>query len=65
MRYCPHCQRNVRPHKSISPLAWVFIIILGGITFCVFFLFFLIWYAIKPSECPICGATDLMPAMAV
>ncbi|MEO6908782.1 MAG: hypothetical protein ABI210_12925 [Abditibacteriaceae bacterium] len=60
MNHCQHCQRNVKGTKPIGGLAWLAIIVLSGVTFGVFLVFFLLWYFfIKKPECPICGATDL------
>ena len=49
MKYCVHCQRNVKPEKKFS---WVaFILCLG-----VFYLPY--YFVFKRKQCPICAGAE-------
>ena len=64
MRYCPHCQRNVRGIKRLSVFAWIVIVLLSGATLGIFLVCFIFYFLlIKPYSCPICYTIDLQKVM--
>jgi hypothetical protein len=55
LRFCSHCQQNVRPTKKFS-VGWFLLLLF--LTFGVGGFIYLLYYAAKtPQDCPICGVT--------
>jgi len=50
LRRCPHCESNVTPIKKDDPVP---LIIAMGL------LYYPFYFMKRPSQCPICGNTDL------
>ena len=49
MKYCVHCQRNVKPEKKFS---WVAFLLLLGVFYLPYHLIF------KKKQCPICAGAE-------
>lgn len=53
MKYCINCKQLVDPQKKFNAI--LFIILLFTI---IGWLFYLIYYAVKPKKCPMCNSTN-------
>ena len=57
MKYCPYCNRMVKPTKKV---AWLPFIVLCLITGFIWAFIYAVYYAFfKSKQCPICGAYKL------
>ena len=55
MKYCPYCERMVKPKKKINWLVFLILFFVFGLGI----LYLLYCVLLKKPECPICGATQL------
>ena len=53
MKYCINCEQLVNPQKKFNAI--VFIVLLCTI---IGWLFYLIYYVVKPKKCPMCNSTN-------
>ena len=53
MKYCNNCKQLVDPQKKFN--ACVFIVLLFTL---LGWIFYLIYYAVKPKKCPMCNSTN-------
>lgn len=60
MRWCVYCKRMVGGVKPLSVLTWLLIIVLSGVTFGLFLVYFIPYFIFfKKRRCPICNTTEL------